>query len=35
VVKPVTFERLKEIVSIIEQFWFGLMLLPAREPDAA
>jgi CheY-like chemotaxis protein len=28
IVKPVTFERLKEIVASIETFWFTVVVLP-------
>ncbi len=29
IVKPVTFDRLREIVAAIEQFWYGVAVLPA------
>jgi len=32
IVKPVTFERLKEIVAALETFWFSIVVLPTMEP---
>jgi two-component system, chemotaxis family, response regulator Rcp1 len=32
VVKPVDFERLKEIVALIESFWFTVVILPTAAP---
>jgi two-component system, chemotaxis family, response regulator Rcp1 len=35
IVKPVTFERLKEIVASIESFWFTVVVLPQAAPASA
>jgi len=35
IVKPVTFERLKEIVASIETFWFTVVVLPQTAPASA
>lgn len=30
IVKPVTFDRLREVVAAIEQFWYGVVIFPAK-----
>jgi two-component system, chemotaxis family, response regulator Rcp1 len=35
VVKPVNFERLKEIVSTIEEFWFSIVTMPEPVEEKA
>jgi two-component system response regulator len=35
IVKPVNFERLKEIVSSIEAFWFSVVMLPSNRGKGA
>jgi|SRR5580700_4453920 CheY-like chemotaxis protein len=34
IVKPVTFDRLKEVVALIESFWFTVVVLPATLEQA-
>jgi CheY-like chemotaxis protein len=35
IVKPVNFERLREIVASLESFWFSVVVLPTAPPTEA